>query len=115
MVATDLAARGLDFDHVSHVINYDVPRSSEGYTHRTGRAGRMGRAGTAMTLVTNQDLKNLQQLLRVNRIEPVWRGPAPEFTPPGANSAGAKKRKRVRRGGGSYRRGQKTASVSTSP
>ena len=49
MVATDVAGRGLDFSHVSHVINYDFPPSSEIYTHRTGRTGRMGREGTAMT------------------------------------------------------------------
>ncbi len=115
MVATDLAARGLDFDHVSHVINYDIPRSVEGYTHRTGRAGRMGRTGTAMTLVTNRDLKNLQQLLRVNRIEPVWRGRVPELTSLAAKPEGAKKRKRARRGSGSHRRGRKTASVSMTP
>jgi ATP-dependent RNA helicase DeaD len=79
MVATDLAARGLDFRHVSHVINYDPPLSHEAYTHRTGRAGRMGRAGIAMTLVTDRDLQRLNRLLRINRIEPVWRGRVPEL------------------------------------
>lgn len=85
MVATDMAARGLDFRHVSHVINYDTPLSHDAYTHRTGRAGRMGRAGVAMTLVTDQDLQSLRQLLRLNHIEPMWRGQTPELALPARN------------------------------
>jgi ATP-dependent RNA helicase DeaD len=78
MIATDVAARGLDFTHVSHVINYDAPLSHAIYTHRTGRTGRMGRTGIALTLVTDRDLKGLQRLLRINRIEPVWCGQTPD-------------------------------------
>jgi ATP-dependent RNA helicase DeaD len=52
LVATDIAARGLDIEHVTHVINYDVPASSEVYVHRIGRTGRVGRTGRAITLVT---------------------------------------------------------------
>jgi ATP-dependent RNA helicase DeaD len=52
LVATDIAARGLDIEHVTHVINYDVPDSSEVYVHRIGRTGRVGRTGRAITLVT---------------------------------------------------------------
>ncbi len=51
LVATDVAARGLDIDHLSHVINYDVPAAPESYTHRIGRVGRAGRSGVAITLV----------------------------------------------------------------
>jgi ATP-dependent RNA helicase DeaD len=79
MVATDLAGRGLDFRHVSHVINYDYPRGLESYTHRTGRTGRMGRAGIAMTFVTDQELGVLKSLLRMNRIDPVWHGTIPDL------------------------------------
>jgi ATP-dependent RNA helicase DeaD len=79
MIATDVAARGLDFTHVSHVINYDTPSSHDTYTHRTGRTGRMGRTGIAMTLVTDRDLQSLQRLLQSNRIEPVWHGQAPNL------------------------------------
>jgi ATP-dependent RNA helicase DeaD len=96
MVATDVAARGLDFRHVSHVINYETPLSHEAYTHRTGRAGRMGRTGIAMTLVADRDLQYLNKLLRINGIEPVGRGRAPELARPAKSQAGAK-RKRVRR------------------
>ncbi len=52
LVATDIAARGLDVEHVTHVINYDVPNSSEVYVHRIGRTGRVGRTGRAITFVT---------------------------------------------------------------
>ncbi len=79
MVATDLASRGLDFSHVSHVINYDYPRGPESYTHRTGRTGRMGRSGIAMTFVTNQELEELKTLFKTNRIDPVWHGEVPDF------------------------------------
>jgi ATP-dependent RNA helicase DeaD len=79
MVATDLAGRGLDFRHVSHVINYDYPRGLESYTHRTGRTGRMGRAGIAMTFVTDQELGVLKSLFKTNRIDPVWHGNIPNL------------------------------------
>jgi len=79
MVATDIAGRGLDFSHVSHVINYDYPFGQESYTHRTGRTGRMGRSGIAMTFVTNQELGVLKSLLKTNRIDPVWHGKIPNL------------------------------------
>jgi ATP-dependent RNA helicase DeaD len=79
MVATDVAGRGLDFSHVSHVINYDYPSCLECYTNRTGRTGRMGRAGTAMTFVTDRELKGLQSLFNTNHIDPVWHGTIPSL------------------------------------
>jgi superfamily II DNA/RNA helicase len=51
LVATDVAARGLDLDDITQVINYDPPDEDKGYVHRTGRTGRAGRSGTAITLV----------------------------------------------------------------
>jgi ATP-dependent RNA helicase RhlE len=51
LVATDVAARGLDLDHITHVINFDPPEEDKGYVHRTGRTGRAGRSGTAITFV----------------------------------------------------------------
>jgi ATP-dependent RNA helicase DeaD len=79
MVATDIAGRGLDFSHTSHVINYDYPIGLESYTHRTGRTGRMGRSGTALTFVTDQELKALKSMFKTNRIEPVWHGDIPNL------------------------------------
>ncbi|XTP68418.1 Superfamily II DNA and RNA helicase [Parelusimicrobium proximum] len=57
LVATDIASRGLDIDHITNVINYDVPYTPEEYIHRVGRTGRAGREGWALTLVTEEDSK----------------------------------------------------------
>lgn len=57
LVASDVAARGLDIPDVSHVFNFDVPIHSEDYVHRIGRTGRAGRTGAAFTLVTKRDTK----------------------------------------------------------
>jgi ATP-dependent RNA helicase RhlE len=64
MVATDLAARGLDIDDVSHVINFDLPDESENYIHRIGRTARMGKAGEAISLVTPEERVTLSRLER---------------------------------------------------
>ena len=58
MVATDIAARGIDVSQVTHVINFDMPDTAEAYTHRTGRTGRMERLGTALSLVTYEDMRH---------------------------------------------------------
>ena len=57
LVASDVAARGLDIPDVSHVFNFDVPIHAEDYVHRIGRTGRAGRSGKAFTLVTRRDSK----------------------------------------------------------
>jgi ATP-dependent RNA helicase DeaD len=64
LVATDIAARGLDIEHVTHVINYDVPDSSEIYVHRIGRTGRVGRTGRAITLVTPAQREEIGRIER---------------------------------------------------
>jgi ATP-dependent RNA helicase DeaD len=64
LVATDIAARGLDVDHVTHVINYDVPNSSETYVHRIGRTGRVGRTGRAITFVTPDQRDEITRIER---------------------------------------------------
>lgn len=64
MVATDVAARGLDIPDVSHVINYDLPDESENYIHRIGRTARMGKAGEALSLVTPEERQALGRLER---------------------------------------------------
>jgi ATP-dependent RNA helicase DeaD len=62
LVATDVAARGLDVDNVSHVFNYHLPFDSRGYVHRIGRTGRAGKTGTAITLVTPRELRQLEAI-----------------------------------------------------
>jgi ATP-dependent RNA helicase DeaD len=64
VVATDVAARGLDVEHITHVINYDVPHDSESYVHRIGRTGRAGRTGTAILFVTPRETRLLKLLER---------------------------------------------------
>ena len=64
LVATDIAARGLDIEHVTHVINYDVPDSSEVYVHRIGRTGRVGRTGRAITFVTPAERDEIGRIER---------------------------------------------------
>ncbi|WP_139488905.1 DEAD/DEAH box helicase [Brevibacillus dissolubilis] len=59
LIATDVAARGIDVSNVSHVINYDIPQDPESYVHRIGRTGRAGRKGIAMTLVTPREMRQM--------------------------------------------------------
>jgi ATP-dependent RNA helicase DeaD len=64
VVATDIAARGLDVDHLTHVINYDLPDQVESYIHRIGRTGRAGKTGTAITLIQSFDRRKLNLIER---------------------------------------------------
>ncbi len=72
LIATDIAARGLDFSNVSHVFNYHFPFDNETYLHRAGRTGRSGRIGTCVTLVTSRDLSQASQLFKMLHKEPDW-------------------------------------------
>jgi ATP-dependent RNA helicase DeaD len=76
LVATDVAARGLDIENVTHVVNYDLPQDPEGYVHRIGRTGRAGRAGTAVTLMHPKEFRQLRMLERILRIR-IARRPVP--------------------------------------
>lgn len=67
LVATDVAARGLDVAHLSHVVNHDVPTSTDAYVHRIGRVGRAGRAGVAITLADPRAKRRLRDLERATR------------------------------------------------
>src|SRR5699024_5442966 len=73
LVATDVAARGLDVARISHVINYDMPYDTESYVHRIGRTGRAGRSGDAIVFVTPRERGMLRAIERATRqkIEPM--------------------------------------------
>jgi ATP-dependent RNA helicase DeaD len=68
LVATDVAARGIDISDLSHVIGYAAPDSPEVYLHRTGRTGRAGKAGVAISLVSGLDIGNFRYLMKVNKL-----------------------------------------------
>ncbi len=69
LVATDVAARGIDISQLTHVISYSAPDSPEVYVHRTGRTGRAGKAGTAISLISGLDIGNFKYLQNVNKIK----------------------------------------------
>ncbi len=73
LIATDVAARGLDVQRISHVVNYDIPQDAETYVHRIGRTGRAGREGEAILFVSNRERRMLSNIERVTRqkIEPI--------------------------------------------
>ena len=73
LIATDVAARGLDVDRISHVINYDIPQDPESYVHRIGRTGRAGRDGKAILFVAPRERRMLKTIERITRqpIEPM--------------------------------------------
>jgi len=68
LVATDVAARGIDVSNVTHVFNFDVPQDPESYVHRIGRTGRAGREGVAITLVTPRETDHLHFIEKVNKL-----------------------------------------------
>ncbi|NOX89943.1 MAG: DEAD/DEAH box helicase [Calditrichaeota bacterium] len=79
LVATDVAARGLDFDHISHIINYDIPSDTGSYVHRIGRTGRAGRSGEAILFVTPREKSMLHAIERTtNQKIEMMDPPSPE-------------------------------------
>ncbi len=100
LVASDVAARGLDIPEVSHVFNFDVPFHAEDYVHRIGRTGRAGRKGTAYTIVTRADTKAVSAIEALTGQPINWVNPIPEST--GADETDERSNARggrVRRGG----------------
>ncbi len=73
LIATDVAARGLDVERISHVVNYDIPQDAESYVHRIGRTGRAGRSGEAILFVSHRQRRMLKTIERVTRqsIQPI--------------------------------------------
>jgi ATP-dependent RNA helicase RhlE len=124
LVATDIAARGLDIDRLPHVVNYELPNVPEDYVHRIGRTGRAGEEGAALSLVGGDEmklLKDIQRLLKkdipvlpVPVFEPKVLAPAPkpERKPPGR---GKPKARHKPRSGGAGRQGQQRQATGSQP
>ena len=87
LVATDVAARGLDIDLLTHVVNHDVPQSSEAYVHRIGRVGRAGREGVAITLVPPSKVHALRDVERLTG-QPIAFAPVPDGRRPAGRPVG---------------------------
>jgi ATP-dependent RNA helicase RhlE len=94
LVATDIAARGLDIDQLPHVVNFELPNVSEDYVHRIGRTGRAGHSGEAVSLVCVDELKFLKD------IEKLIRQPIEQFTVPGYEADLSVKPEPILMGGG---------------
>ncbi len=103
LVASDVAARGLDIPEVSHVFNYDVPTHAEDYIHRIGRTGRAGREGYAATLVTDKEMPALREIEKLLGGQVEWLGERPS----GGEDEDAGRGRR--RSGSGRRRGGKAA------
>jgi ATP-dependent RNA helicase DeaD len=98
MVATDIAGRGLDFSHVTHVINYDFPKDFDSYTHRTGRTARMGRQGKALSLILPSEFNRLRVLLHKKNITPQWVGEEPKLNQRSSGSSHSDRPQRPHQG-----------------
>jgi superfamily II DNA/RNA helicase len=97
LIASDVAARGLDIPDVSHVFNYDVPSHAEDYVHRIGRTGRAGKLGTAISIVTKRDDKYLSAIENLIKTKIEWEGPnLDEFVPPPSEDEDEPRRDRGR-------------------
>ncbi|MDP2323678.1 MAG: helicase-related protein, partial [Gammaproteobacteria bacterium] len=109
-VATDVAARGLDIDDISHVINYDIPENADDYVHRIGRTARAHKEGDAITFVTPTDHASLGEIERTigrNIPRKEYEGAPNVLTlwrPAGAKRDGAKPVSRARKGRSLMRR-----------
>ncbi len=109
LVASDVAARGLDIPDVSHVFNFDVPHQPEDYVHRVGRTGRAGKEGHAATLVTSEDMRAIQAIQRLVQRDIAWLGEPPSEEAIEAGRGSSRRGGRRRRSGASSNGAQREA------
>jgi superfamily II DNA/RNA helicase len=103
LVATDVAARGIDVPRISHVINFGLPMKPEDYTHRIGRTGRAGRNGVAITLVEHRDrakIRNIERFTQQDIVASVIAGLEPQAKPSFGGGGGGRSGGSGRSGGG---------------
>ncbi len=99
LIATDVAARGLDIDDITHVINFDPPRTEDDYVHRVGRTGRSGRSGTGLTLVLPDERHDVGRIAAKLGHHAAFEGSGMKVTPPPAPARSSRRRRRPRAGG----------------
>ncbi|KUL96246.1 DEAD/DEAH box helicase [Bosea sp. WAO] len=109
LVASDVAARGLDIPAVSHVFNFDVPTHAEDYVHRIGRTGRAGREGASFTIVTRHDDKLVAAIEKLTGKTIEWEGPGLDSLPPAEPREERRGRRGEERRGGRNTRGGRDA------
>jgi superfamily II DNA/RNA helicase len=107
LVASDVAARGLDIPAVSHIFNFDVPTHSEDYVHRIGRTGRAGRSGAALTIVTKAEAKYVHLIEKLIGTEIAWAEPPVAASAPEEDDTDAKPRRQGRGERGGERSGRR--------
>jgi len=112
LVASDVAARGLDIPMVSHVFNFDVPTHAEDYVHRIGRTGRAGRSGKAFTLVTREDGKYLDAIEKMISKDIEWLDGDLSTVSESADSGDKRGKRGTRKASGSSERGRGSGSPS---
>jgi superfamily II DNA/RNA helicase len=112
LVASDVAARGLDIPEVSHVFNFDMPWDADDYVHRIGRTGRAGREGRASSLVTLDDFKVLREIEKRGEMTAEWIGEAPSAEAEAEAASGRKRRGRGGAKSGTTRSSSRTGSRS---
>ncbi|MBA63692.1 MAG: DEAD/DEAH box helicase [Planctomycetaceae bacterium] len=110
LIATDVAARGIDIDNVTHVVNYDLPNEPESYVHRIGRTGRAGAEGIAVSFCSGEELDYLAEIEKLigikierdpNSIKPAWKPKPKQGGGQPRRGGSSSRRKRSNKGGGS--------------
>lgn len=115
LVATDIAARGLDIDHLPHVVNYELPHKPEDYVHRIGRTGRAGNEGLAISLVCREETKLLRDIEKLLKRElPQTKNEGYEPTEPALSMSAAAPAQGGNRGGNSGRNGGRNSNRNAS-
>ena len=106
LIASDVAARGLDIPDVSHVFNFDVPHHADDYVHRIGRTGRAGKSGTAITIVSSADSKSVAAIEKLIGQSIAWMGEPPSAGDAEAPEARERPRHGRSQGGGRRQRSE---------